>query len=48
MCPRFIRRGLPPGFRLREAADALADMELAAINAKWARYAGLPMIRMRC
>ena len=36
------------GFRLREAGDAFGDSELAAINPKWARYAGLPMIRMWC
>jgi SAM-dependent methyltransferase len=36
------------GFRLRETGDALGDAELAALNPKWARYAGLPMIRMWC
>jgi malonyl-CoA O-methyltransferase len=36
------------GFRLWDTEDARGDPELAAINPKWARYDGLPMIRMWC
>jgi SAM-dependent methyltransferase len=36
------------GFRLRDTEDAGGDAQLAAINPKWARYEGLPMIRMWC
>ncbi len=36
------------GFQLRAVGDAFGDTELAAINPKWERYVGLPMIRMWC
>jgi SAM-dependent methyltransferase len=34
------------GFALADVQDALGDEELAGLNPKWSRYAGIPMIRM--